>query len=136
MSETTIKWVRSPGGPFLLLPEELLGQWWGTEEPDEDDEEVTADFRWDGPDSTATDYDRACDVVGDLAMIRIGEGWGVIFNAGQKHLAALVSLSDESALVVEHLQGETHELEPHLRLVQRRQFAQPEVFFDVRQDTL
>ncbi len=132
MAELT--WITSFGGPLMLIPKELSPDWEGTTVPE--DREVDADFRWDGPASSATDYDRACDVVGDLQEIAIGKGRGVVLNSGDTPRCAIHRLSDRSAIIIEDLGGETDGLEKVLAEVGRDRFPSPEIFLDLKDGTL
>lgn len=58
-----LTWLESDGGPLLLVPSEHLLSWEGIDPPS-DGRHIDTQFRWNGPDSPATDYDRACDVQG------------------------------------------------------------------------
>jgi hypothetical protein len=55
-----MKWIRSNGGPFIVLPWEHRRQWEGADPPS-DSRVVKAEFRWDDEANPATDYDEACD---------------------------------------------------------------------------
>ena len=70
-------WIDSNGGPLLLLPLDLLGNWGGIEPPKR--RVVKAEFRW-NPDGPATDYDRACDVKGYLGNIDVGAGHALVLG--------------------------------------------------------
>lgn len=70
-------WLESGGGPLLLIPGQYLSAWGGCE-PD-DERHIVAKFRFD-PQGPATDYDRACDVEGDLGLISIGNGQGLVLG--------------------------------------------------------
>ena len=78
-SESGLAWMNSAGGPLLLVPGELLLSWGGVCPPT-DGRKIEATFRWDGPDSSACDYDRACDVDGYLALLEIGDGQGLVLG--------------------------------------------------------
>ena len=75
-----LNWVVSFGGPLLLVPGEHLPSWGGVEPPN-DGRHIDAQFRFNGPNEPATDYDRACDVSmrGYVGLIDIGTGQGLIF---------------------------------------------------------
>jgi immunity protein 21 of polymorphic toxin system len=78
-SESGLAWMSSNGGPLLLVPGEYLSSWGGVCPPT-DGRRIEATFRWDGPDSPACDYDRACDVDGYLALLEIGAGQGLVLG--------------------------------------------------------
>lgn len=79
-SESGLAWMSSNGGPLLLVPGELLLSWGGVCPPT-DGQHIEATFRWDGPDSPACDYDRACDFVDShLALLEIGAGQGLVLG--------------------------------------------------------
>jgi immunity protein 21 of polymorphic toxin system len=78
-SESGLAWMNSNGGPLLLVPGELRLSWGGVCPPT-DGRKIEATFRWDGPDSPACDYDRACDVDGYLALLEIGAGQGLVLG--------------------------------------------------------
>lgn len=48
------EWIQSGGGPRLLALSELLHEWGGV---------------------TTSDYERACEVVAEIASISTGAGW-------------------------------------------------------------
>ncbi len=62
-----------------MLPSSVLGAWGGIEAP-VDGRVIEARFRWNGPGSPATDYDRACDVRAWAAPIAVGEAVGIVFG--------------------------------------------------------
>ena len=66
------------GGPMLLLPARLAASWEGAEPPG-DGRVIECDYRHDGPERPATDYDRACAaVVHRAAFVPVGPGAGLI----------------------------------------------------------
>jgi hypothetical protein len=70
------------GGPFIVLSEIALPHWFGSDEATDGVPRI-AEFRWDGPGSPATDYDRACDVVlleREIGRIEVGPHTGVVIN--------------------------------------------------------
>lgn len=69
-------WAATTGGPLIAVAASALEHWSGIEVPQ--GRKVQASFRWAGPGSPATDYDRACDVVDFVGVI------------GVAHTAALV----------------------------------------------
>jgi hypothetical protein len=75
-------WIESEGGPLLLLAPSLLRYWDGIRPPP-DGRLVEAKFRWDGPGSPATDYDRACDINDYLGLIAVGPGFGLVLGDGE-----------------------------------------------------
>lgn len=78
-SESGLAWMNSEGGPLLLVPGECFSSWGGICPPT-DGRQIEATFRWDGADSPACDYDRACDVDGYLALLEIGAGQGLVLG--------------------------------------------------------
>jgi len=78
-SESGLAWMNSEGGPLLLVPGECFSSWGGICPPT-DGRQIEATFRWDGADSPACDYDRACDVDGYLALLEIGTGQGLVLG--------------------------------------------------------
>ena len=68
--------ISGEGSLLLFLPDSLRSQWSGTDVPT--DRQVTANFRWAGPGTPATDYDRACDVTGCIEKIAVGNGEGIV----------------------------------------------------------
>jgi hypothetical protein len=79
MLNEKLTWLSSGGGPLLLLSRHHLKEWKGTDVPT-GGRVVEATFRWDGPDSPATDYDRACDVDGYVGVIPVGAGHAVVLG--------------------------------------------------------
>jgi hypothetical protein len=71
--------MESNGGPLLLVPGEYLLSWEGIDPPS-DGRQIEAQFRWNGQDAPATDYDRACDVEGWLGLLNIGVGQGLVLG--------------------------------------------------------
>jgi immunity protein 21 of polymorphic toxin system len=84
--ESGLVWMWSNGGPLLLIPGEYLSAWEGCESPS-GGRRVEATFRWDSPDSPATDYDRAGDVDDYLGLLDIGAGHGLVL--GGEHAGAM-----------------------------------------------
>jgi immunity protein 21 of polymorphic toxin system len=74
-----LRWLESNGGPLLLVPGERLPSWEGTEPP-ADGRQIDAQFRWNGQDAPATDYDRACDVKGWLGLLDVGAGQAIVLG--------------------------------------------------------
>ena len=77
-----LKWIcgESTGVPFLLCPVELADEWEGSQEPS-NGRIVEANFRAFGPDSIATDYDRACDAASDyINLIQIGNSTALVLG--------------------------------------------------------
>jgi hypothetical protein len=74
-----LRWLGSDGGPLLLVPGEHVLSWEGIDPPS-NGRHLDAHFRWDGPDSPATDYDRACDVQGWIGLLDVGSGQGVVLG--------------------------------------------------------
>jgi hypothetical protein len=76
-----LRWVVSTGGPLLLVPGEHLPSWGGVLPPT-DGRRIEAQFRFNGQDEPATDYDRACDVsmAGYLGQLDIGTGHGIVLG--------------------------------------------------------
>jgi hypothetical protein len=77
MSRRALRWITTTGGPLLVLPRANLRAWSGihpSEDPLND-----ARFRWNStPGSAPSDYDRACDVKGLLAVLEIGGAHGIV----------------------------------------------------------
>lgn len=74
------QWVRSDGGPLMVLERRLLSHWEGSDAPS-GGRIVEAESRW-GLD-VATDYDRACDVSDWIDSIRVGDGEALIFGGDE-----------------------------------------------------
>jgi hypothetical protein len=55
-----VKWVRTNGGPYIVLAHEHRAGWEGADPPT-GGRVVHAKFRWDEESNAATDYDEACD---------------------------------------------------------------------------
>src|SRR6266508_53188 len=75
----TLKWVSKYGGPLLLLSSKLLPYWEGSALPT-NGRIVEARFRWAGPDTPTTDYDKACDVDDCLDLIEVTGGKGLVLG--------------------------------------------------------
>ncbi len=65
---TTLRWIRSLGGPLLLLDRSWCAAWRGY--PD------------DPTDEAGTDYERACGIAGPIGPIAIGSGGGLVVADG------------------------------------------------------
>jgi len=63
-------------GPRVLVPVPLLASWSGNLPPT-DGRVIEAEFRWQA-DGSATDYDRACDVMSAAAAIPVGTGQAIV----------------------------------------------------------
>lgn len=74
-----LRWLESNGGPLLLVPGEQLPSWEGTEPPS-DGRQIDAQFRWNGEDAPASDYDRACDINGWLGLLDVGAGHAIVLG--------------------------------------------------------
>lgn len=102
-----LNWVVSTGGPLLLVPGEHLPLWGGVEPP-ADGRRIEAQFRFNGPDEPATDYDRACDVsmAGYVGLLDIGTGQGLVLGddsnstAWQPAAAASAGGNDTGGLLI------------------------------------
>jgi hypothetical protein len=80
MTDKSQDWVVCDGGPHLLLPTELVPIWEGVREPSSG-RVVHARFRSSRNKSApATDYDLACDVEGELGIIPVGAGFGLVIG--------------------------------------------------------
>ena len=73
----TAKWIQSNGGPLLLLPAELLRQWGGT---------------------ATADYERACTVQDEIAVLDVGNGVGLVLG-DEPHQTAWAPADDGGLLV-------------------------------------
>ncbi len=74
-----MRWLNSNGGPLLFLGEGLLRYWEGGDPPS-GDRVVRASHPLGGPVAPATDYDRACEVVGYLGAIEVGPGHAIVLG--------------------------------------------------------
>ncbi|MET7287280.1 immunity 21 family protein [Streptomyces sp. NPDC005573] len=74
-----LEWVESGGGPLTAVPEAVLPFWSGAD--------------GEGP---ATDYDRACDIDGDAALLPVGDGTALVLGGEP---AATSYLPDHGVLV-------------------------------------
>ena len=72
-------WAESAGNLFILVLTSLATAWEGTNIPTLG-RTVEAVFRWDGPESPATDYDRACDIDSEVGSLTVGDGVGVVLG--------------------------------------------------------
>ncbi len=60
-----MRWLESGGGPLILVPRRHLLNWTGIQ----------------APDGGGSDYDRACEVTDEVALITVGEkGTGLVFG--------------------------------------------------------
>lgn len=88
-----------PGGPLILLPEELLQAWQGASnihDPTDED----------------TDYGRAC-IPLDLARIDVGDGVGLLFPPNGTALN-WIPYRDGGAAVIEWLTSESDDTDAHV----------------------
>jgi hypothetical protein len=81
MTEKSLKWVVSGGGPLLLLEKSLIIEWKGVELTDEDDnnDSLHAGAYTEGADEL-DDYERACKVNGYIGIISVGLGVGLVLG--------------------------------------------------------
>jgi hypothetical protein len=89
MKQRTLPFAVCDGGPHLLLPAELLGDWNGGDRPSwlRDTNAPTKDnlvFDTSDFDFEGTDYDRACSVEGELGLIPVGVGHGLVIGDGPR----------------------------------------------------
>lgn len=68
--QKTQVWVTPEHGPVLLIPRPALMAWGGVEQP-RNGRVIEARSRWRDPGAPATDYDRACDLEGPIAVIDV-----------------------------------------------------------------
>lgn len=93
-------WATTEGGPLILIDRPRLHAWEGTGEPS-GERIVEAQFRWSGhADAVATDYDRACDVVGALGVIPVGDGQGLVLSGDEPDPAAWLTLGTGRGVLV------------------------------------
>ena len=71
------EWIQSNGGPLLLLPTELLGDWGG---------------------AATSDYERACKIYDEIAGLGVGNGTGLVLG-DEPHQTSWASESDGGLLV-------------------------------------
>lgn len=80
--ERIFDWIDTGGGPHIVLPEEALAHWEGSEAPSAG-RVVDAEFRWRGT-GPATgrrpDYDRACDVESWIGAVPVGLTEGLVLG--------------------------------------------------------
>ncbi len=60
-----MRWIQSDGGPLIVLPGEVLGEWTGTR----------------AATKSRSDYRRACDVVGDVGVVAVGRLEGLVLGS-------------------------------------------------------
>jgi hypothetical protein len=82
---TRLQWIKTAGGPHLVLPEAYAAEWEGFAIPS-GGRVVKASFQC-NPGSPATDYDRACSVKGWLGVIPVGKGMALVLH-GDDTIAA------------------------------------------------
>lgn len=93
-------WATTEGGPLILIDRPRLHAWEGADEPS-GGRVVEAQFRWSGQaDAAATDYDRACDVVGALGVIPVGDGQGLVLRGDEPDPATWLALGTGRVLLV------------------------------------
>jgi hypothetical protein len=90
-------WVTPERGPLLLIPRPALMAWGGVEQP-RNGRVVEARSRWREPDAPATDYDRACDLPGPLAVIDVN-GREALVLGGEPLTTTWVPQRDGGVLV-------------------------------------
>jgi hypothetical protein len=79
MTRRTLPFAICDGGPHLLLPVELVDAWEGVNPPSNGREVKAISLFGDG--RPATDYDVACSVEGDVGLIPVGSGHGLIIGS-------------------------------------------------------
>lgn len=92
-------WIYSHGGPLMLLPAKHLPAWEGIHPPG-DGRSIQATFRWAGPGTLATDYDRATDIDGYLGVLKVGRGDGLVLGDEPMMTAWRPDASQEGGLLV------------------------------------
>jgi hypothetical protein len=79
MSRRALRWITTTGGPLLVLARANLRAWSGINPSN--DPLNDARFRWNKePGAPASDYDRACDVKGPIAVLEIGSAHGIVLG--------------------------------------------------------
>jgi hypothetical protein len=94
------EWISSNGGPLILLEEDLLPHWSGTDPP-RDGRVLDTRFRLDIL-SVATDYDRACSADGLIATLDVGTGTALVIG-GEPLDTKWVRLKDDEGYLVRWL---------------------------------
>lgn len=74
----TFDWTGAASGPLLFVPASLLPEWSGQDVPEY--RTVQAVFRWNDEETRASDYDRACDVDDDVAVLAVGHGQALVLS--------------------------------------------------------
>jgi hypothetical protein len=78
MTRFRLTWVSSTGGPLIVLPKAACRTWSGIEPSREPG--ATARFRWGDPSDPPSDYDRACDVTGRVAVLGSGASSALVLG--------------------------------------------------------
>jgi immunity protein 21 of polymorphic toxin system len=127
MREAGVDWVESNGGPLLLLPEALLSDWCGSDDPPLW-RQVQSRFRF-NPEGVATDYDRACDVSGFVGALEVGEGFGLVL--GDEPLPTVWIPAPFGGYLARRYVGEDSAVSLALSLLNRIESWQVEVIFKI-----
>lgn len=80
MARRTLKYVETEGGPFVLLPKELVKRWRGVGDEDEE-----------------TDYDRANEFLSSLGVLDVGDGQALVL--GEAEVTAFMAAPDGGVFV-------------------------------------
>lgn len=79
-----LRWIHTPGGPHLLLAEELLSSWEGIGDREDEDEPDTLD---------PSDYTRACRIIDRLiGVIPCSNGHALVLDAPKVAIAWIPTL--------------------------------------------
>lgn len=110
MTELVPRRFANDGGPLLVVAEDVVRVWEGTQLPS-GGRVVAAAFRWNEPDLPACDYDLACDVNELAAVIDVFGSWALVFGEAQSAVW-LTGASEREfhAVGIEHLDDERPEL--------------------------
>lgn len=82
MSDSTFQfnWVSGDGGPLILMEQQYLANWEGSDEPS-NGRVIEANSRW--VLDVATDYDRACAIEDYLGLINVGKGKAIVLGGDE-----------------------------------------------------
>jgi hypothetical protein len=109
-----LKWVNSNGGPLILLGEDLLLEWSGTDLKDEEE----------------TDYDRICEVREYAEKIQVGHGWGIAFGDEPMSTAWMPFEDDRGGDFVRWGYGPSEEIVArHLQRISEDIFPATELYY-------
>lgn len=104
MSDSSFQfnWVSGDGGPLILMEQQYLANWEGSDEPS-NGRIVEANSRWGL--EVGTDYDLACDVEDYLGLINVGDGKALVLGGYELATTWFPLLENQEGILIRWVYG-------------------------------